>query len=187
MEEHRESPELSDEEVLSLSLESPSIFSVLVDRYEEAFLRKARSILKSEEDARDVVQETFVRIYIAGKRFKKVEGASFSSWGYKILLRQCFTLYQKKKKTWARETALDEELLAVIPDKEFSEMHEKFLLREEMLSFVSKLPESLRVVVRKFFFEEKSHKEIAQEEGFEEGVSRIRLHRAKQMLKKLIK
>lgn len=187
MEEPKGVAEFSDEEVLVLSLESPSIFSVLINRYEEVFLRKARSILKNEEDAQDAVQETFVRIYIAGKRFKKVEGASFSSWGYKILLRQCFTLYQKKKKTWARETTLDEELLAVIPDKEFSEMHEKFLLREEMLSFLSKLPASLRVVVQKFFFEEKSHKEIADEEGFDEGVSRIRLHRAKQLLKKIIK
>jgi DNA-directed RNA polymerase specialized sigma24 family protein len=48
--------EMPDAEVLALSRTDPEAFGELVDRYEEAFLRKARSILHSREDAEEVVQ-----------------------------------------------------------------------------------------------------------------------------------
>ena len=76
--------EAKDEEILALSQIEPDIFELIIARYESAFIRKAKSILTNDEDAQDVVQEAFVKIYVAGKRFKVVEGASFSSWGYKM-------------------------------------------------------------------------------------------------------
>ena len=54
----------SDEEILTISRSNPDAFAVLVARYEDAFLRKAKSILWSVEDAEEVVQDTFTRIYV---------------------------------------------------------------------------------------------------------------------------
>jgi DNA-directed RNA polymerase specialized sigma24 family protein len=51
--------EQSDEEVLQLSISRPSLFAILVRKYEDAFMRKARSIVHDEEAAEDIVQETF--------------------------------------------------------------------------------------------------------------------------------
>src|SRR4051812_11774825 len=90
--------ERSDEEVLLLSISHPSLFAVLVHKYEEAFLRKARSIVRDEEAAEDIVQETFTKIYLNAKKFKTVEGATFSSWGYRILINTALTHYARRKR-----------------------------------------------------------------------------------------
>jgi RNA polymerase sigma-70 factor, ECF subfamily len=88
----------SDEDVLRASIISPEVFEVLLERYEEAFLRKAKHIVYSHEDAQEVVQDTFTRIYIYADKFIPQTGASFSSWAYSILIHQCFTRYAKIKK-----------------------------------------------------------------------------------------
>src|SRR3989344_3827897 len=53
----KEWEELTDEEVLRLSQKEPDAFEVLVSRYEDAFLRKAKAILYAKEDAEEMVQD----------------------------------------------------------------------------------------------------------------------------------
>ena len=65
--------EQKDEVVLERSMEHPALFRILVDRYQDAFLRKAESIIHSREEAEDIVQETFTKIYFNARRFKTVE------------------------------------------------------------------------------------------------------------------
>ena len=93
---------LPDEEILAISLVSPSVFEILVDRYQSAFLRKAGSIVKRKEEAEDATQETFVKIYLNAKKFKKEKaGDSFKNWAYKILVNCAISRYGKlKKKCW---------------------------------------------------------------------------------------
>ncbi len=54
--------DLTDEEVLKRSQKEPWIYAVLLDRYQAAFLRKARSIVHNELDAEEVVQDAFTKI-----------------------------------------------------------------------------------------------------------------------------
>jgi len=89
---------LQDEEVLARSLKHPSLFALLVRKYEAPFLRKAESIIRSRETAEDIVQETFTKIYLNASKFKKQEGASFSSWGYRILINTALTHYARAKR-----------------------------------------------------------------------------------------
>ena len=67
--------EQADEEVLRRSIKKPAFFAVLIDRYEDAFLRKAESIVHNREEAEDIVQEAFAKIYQYAGRFVTVEGA----------------------------------------------------------------------------------------------------------------
>ncbi len=185
---HKELPdlkELPDEEVLALSLTNPDAFSTIVDRYQEAFIRKAKSILVNEEDAFDAVQETFVRIYSAAKRFKTQEGASFKSWGYRILVNQCFTLYQKRKRHSDKAAVLSDEHFELLPDKQGIESYEQKLNRDHILSLVSRLPVMLARIARLYFIEEKPQEEIAEIEGVSVGAVRARIHRAKKELEKI--
>ena len=102
--------ELTDQELLQLSLKRPAVFEVLVSRYEDAFLRKANSVLHNNEDSEDVVQETFTKIYLNAGRFQPQEGASFSSWAYKILINTCYTFHQKRKKIGGKRVYLEDEM-----------------------------------------------------------------------------
>ena len=99
---------LPDEEILAISLVSPSVFEILVDRYQSAFLRKAGSIVKRKEEAEDATQETFVKIYLNAKKFKKEKaGDSFKNWAYKILVNCAISRYGKLKKEMLASSPLD--------------------------------------------------------------------------------
>ena len=116
---------MEDEKVLVASLSHPSLFAVLVRKYEEPFLRKAMGIVRSPEEAEDIVQEAFTKIYLNASKFKKQEGASFSSWGYRILINTALTHYQKRKREGKVRAELDEEIWALIPDKNLRQFEKK--------------------------------------------------------------
>ena len=176
---------LSDAAVLALSLKKSHAFAEIVGRYERAFVRKALSILGNEDDAYDVVQETFVRIYAAASRYEEQAGASFKSWAYTILVNQCYTAYAKAKKRRTVSFEQEPELLEVIPDEAVAQEHESKLTREYVLRLVSKLPELLRRAVTLHFLEGKPQKEVAELEGVSNNVIRARIHRAKKELRKI--
>ena len=174
--------EASDEAVLRASESDPAVFAELVRRYEEAFMRKAVSILKNREDAEEVVQDAFTRIYLYASRYEPQLGASFSSWGYAILTRQCFTRYQKQKRERGRRTELDPELYERLPDT--ASFVEELTVQDEVLMALSRIPEAAERVLRLQFLEGKSQEEIAVLEGQSISAVKTRVHRAKKLFKK---
>lgn len=176
---------LSDEEILFRSIEKPDYFGEIVDRYQTALLRKANNMLRNEESAEDVVQETFVKIYANAGRFKEVPGATFKSWAYKILVNTCLTLLKKSKREREIFVALDPELAEVIADPIDLSNIDKKLSVDHLMSLVSRLSETLRRTVVWHTVDDLSYQEIAEKEGVTEGVVRARMHRAKKELKKI--
>ena len=174
-----------DEEILFESLRNPSLFEIIVDRYEQAFIRKAVSILRDKDAAQDVVQDTFVKIYIHAKKFRQDEGASFSSWAYKILLNNCFSVFKKIKRKRELFTAFDDELEAVIAD-EVTMITGSHFDTDYLISLFKRLPEALARVVYLYVAEGKSYKAIAEDEATSEGAIKVRMHRAKHELRKLV-
>ncbi|HEY0948465.1 MAG TPA: RNA polymerase sigma factor [Candidatus Paceibacterota bacterium] len=176
-----EATTMSDEDLLRACRRDPSLFSELVDRYEAPFLRKARSILRSPEDAEEVVQDAFTRIYLYADRYEKQEGATFSSWGYAILTRLAFTRYQKLKKHSARTLSLEPEEYERMPEE--GTFVEELSLKNEVLMALTKLPESASRVLRLQFLEGKTQEEIAEEEGSTVSAVKTRVHRAKKLFR----
>ncbi len=172
-----------DEEILALSIKQPSLFGIIVDRYEEAFIRKAVRIVHGQEEAEDIVQEAFTRIYMNAARFQPQEGASFKSWAYKILLNVTFTHYQKLKKGVASRVDLGPEFYEVLPDLQSQEF-EKESLRDYVASIISRIPDNLGHVLKRYFIDGVPQKEIADEEGVSVGAIKTRICRAKKEFKK---
>ncbi len=176
--------ERSDEELLALSASHPSLFALLVRRYEQPFLRKAQSIIKDQHEAEDIVQEAFTKIYINAAKFKVVEGAQFSSWAYRIVVNTALTHYAKKKKSWEREAQLDEEIWALIPDKNLKQFEKKELV-DLVASVLTRMPRPMAKALSSFFIDGKTQEEIAQEEGLSVGAVKTRVHRAKAEFKRI--
>ena len=174
----------SDEEILSLSLKTPSAFQVLVERYQAAFLRKAKSLVRLEEDAEDAVQDTFAKIYLNGSRFRVVAGASFKSWAYKILINTCFTLLKKRRREQDIVVEMEPEAYEAIPDRT-DNAGEMRLLLDEALSVLSRLPNAAADILEMYFVRGKSQQAIAQEKGISIGAVRTRIHRAKKEFEKI--
>ena len=179
-----EEKERSDEELLSASLVHPHLFALLVRKYEAPFLRKAEGIIKSREEAEDIVQETFTKIYLYGKKFVKQEGASFSSWAYRILINTSLTHYAKRKRKGEHVADLDPEIYEMLQDKNLRQL-EKKEVADELASILSRMPEGFARALTAHFIEGKSQGEIAKEEGLSIGAVKTRVHRAKKEFRKV--
>ena len=180
----KEIEEKSDEEILALSIEQPHLFAVLIDRYQAAFLRKAGTVIRGKEDAEDIVQETFTKIYLYAAKFQVQEGASFKSWGYKILMNTSFTHYKKKKRRIGATADLDPEFYEILPDLK-SRDFEKQEMTDYLISIFSRMPENLGRALRLHFIEGHPQAEVATMEGVSVGAIKTRIHRAKKEFKKV--
>lgn len=171
-----------DEKVLLASQGQPWLFTVLVDRYQEPFLRKAKSIVRNPLDAEEIVQDAFTKIYVYADKYEPQSGAKFSSWAYRILMNTAFTRYQKLVKEGQRFTAIDPEFEQFIgEEKEHSGFAEK---RDGVERILTRLPEHLAYVLRLHYLERWSQEDIATETGENVGTVKARIHRAKAAFRK---
>ncbi|MBI4136060.1 MAG: RNA polymerase sigma factor [Candidatus Vogelbacteria bacterium] len=177
---------ITDEEVLALSLKDPQEFKLIVDRYESAFLRKTRTILGQREEVQDVVAETFTKIYFSAGRFRVIPGANFRSWAYRILVNTAISYYNKLKTR--RGDLLTAELDPnLFPDERVAAVRAREEWRDYIASYFHRLPAAAAKILRQFFLEDRSQTEIALAEGISVAAVKTRLHRAKKEFKKSIR
>ena len=174
--------ELSDEEILYRSRSEPWLFSVLLDRHQDAFLRKAQSILHSPLDAEEVVQDAFTKMYLNIDRFEVREGARFTSWAYTIVINTALTRYMKRKRQGERVVALDPEYEQHVSDQVEHGVQKES--EDEIARVLLKLPGHFAAVLRMHYLERWSHKDIAQNLGTSVAAVKTRIHRAKAVFKK---
>ncbi|MDP3726610.1 MAG: RNA polymerase sigma factor [bacterium] len=171
-----------DEDILFLSVKKPAVFEVLINRYQTPFLNKVRSILGNREEVEDIVQETFVKIYLNAGRFKVQEGASFKSWGYKILINTTFSHYQKLKKEDGALLRVEKEVYESFPEKiEDTETY------DYVASILTRMPKQLGRALKLHFLDGMPQKEIAALEGISISAVKTRIYRAKREFKKVNK
>lgn len=176
---------LSDEEVLVRARKEPWMFAVLLERYQDAFLRRAERILHNRADAEEVVQDTFTKIYMHADTFTVTEGATFSSWAYRILFNTACTRYQKLIKEGKRFTSIDPEFEQFIGERRD---HSGFAEERDAIDRVlARLPGHFAHVLRLHYLERWSHKDIAHETGETVGTVKARIHRAKAAFRKAAK
>jgi len=175
---------LTDAEVLARSQGEPDLFAILVRRYEAALLRRARTILKSPEDAEEVVQDAFTKMYLYADKYHVREGASFSSWAYTILNRVAYTRYRAKSIERGKRAELLPEHYESLPDAR-AEFLEDLSIRNEVLAALAKLPEAAAKILRLQFIEGKTQEEIAQAEDLSIPAVKTRIHRAKKLFKEV--
>jgi len=174
--------DLTDEDILARCQAEPWLFAVLLERYQEAFIRKAKSIIHNELDAEEIVQDAFTKIYLNAHKFEIREGAKFSSWGYRILMNTSFTVYQKRVKEGQRFVNIDPEFEQLIGERaEHSGFAES---RDAIDRVLERLPGHFTKVLRLHYLERWSHKDIAEETGESVGTVKARIHRAKAAFRK---
>src|SRR5919109_448610 len=104
--EGRLSQETSDEALCRrIAAGDDAAFDVLVARHQGRAYRLAWSLLRDAEDARDLSQEAFLRVYRTAATFRGE--AKFSTWFYRILVNLC--LDHRRRGRWWRRLAGDRE------------------------------------------------------------------------------
>lgn len=175
---------LSDAELLAASRRDPALFAELVRRYEAPLLRRARFVLNSPEDAEEVVQDAFTKIYLYADRYQEQAGATFSSWAYTILNRVAYTKYSARRKERGARVELEPEHYESLPDNR-ADFLEDLSIRNEVLAALAKLPETASKILRLQFIEGKTQEEISRSENLSIPAVKTRVHRAKKLFKQV--
>lgn len=186
--------ELSDEALCGrVAGGDEAAFDLLVERYQQRAYRLAWSILRDDEEARDLSQEAFLRLFQAAGSFRG--RARFSTWFYRLLVNLC--LDHRRKHRWWHEvfsrqerpgndglSALDQQPAPAVDPVDT-------LGRERTLARVweaaARLSPQQRAVLALHVQEELSMSEVAGVMGCAEATARVHLHRALTALRVLVR
>jgi len=189
---------LGEAELLAaLQAGAPQAYELFVRTNVARIKAVAERYLRNEEDANDVVQETFLSAFKAIGRF---EGKSqLSTWLHRIAVNAALmklrTLERKGEETCEEE--LDELLPRFVglgahsaPQRAFGELPDEGLLRAETQFFVrqciDQLPDAYRTALLLRDIEGFENEEVARQLRITVNAAKIRIHRARQALRTLL-
>ncbi|MBK5224530.1 MAG: RNA polymerase sigma factor [Acidimicrobiia bacterium] len=134
-----------------------------------------------EEDARDVVQETYLRAFRGLARFRG--DAQFSTWLYRITANCANTLLTRRARHRHDELSDDAPVIDERPENHPQARAENEALRHRLRHAIERLPPRLRAVVVLRDVYDLPHEAIATELGITETAAKVRLHRARRRLR----
>ena len=138
-----------------------------------------------DEDVRDVLQESFIKIFSSIDKFCYKGDGSLKAWMSKIAVNESLTLLNKKEKLAIVQYGSD--IPDTIDDNDDDEGPDTGEIPVRAIqAMIRKLPTGYRTVFNLYVFEGKSHKEIAEMLNLKESSSASQLHRAKALLAKMI-
>jgi RNA polymerase sigma-70 factor (ECF subfamily) len=157
----------------------------LVRRYQNYVYRLCYLVMRNEQDAEDMTQETFIRAFRALPRFEIREGTSFEAWLYRIAVNRCRSRMRRK---WYQVLPWPNPApqLAANLDAQPEQAVMQGERRNEVLEAVNSLGEKHRLVVILRYYAGFTNEEIAQTLKIPSGTVRSRLHTARQRLRKLL-
>jgi RNA polymerase sigma-70 factor (ECF subfamily) len=166
-------------------------FRVLVERYQGRAYRLARRVLRDDEQAKDAVQEAFLKVYASLRRF---EGrSSFYTWLYRLVLNLCLDMRRRDRSDrhveWddaRRYEATDALPTPAAADFAPSDALLRKELRERLADAVAQLPDAARETLLLREVEGLSYAEIAEALGVPKGTVMSRLHYARKRVQNLL-
>jgi RNA polymerase sigma-70 factor (ECF subfamily) len=135
----------------------------------------------NEEDARDVVQDAYLRAYKGLKRFRG--DASFSTWLYRITANCASTYLSKRSRDRHEELTDDDTLVDDRPEIDPELRADSAAERRQLTAALATLSPDMRAVVVLRDVYDLPHEAIAAELGITEGAAKVRLHRARRRLR----
>lgn len=178
--------EKKDEEIARLVQRGQvEVFQVLIERYDPKMTRYAKRFLFIGDDAKDLVQEVFIKAYVNIQSFDV--SRRFSPWLYRIAHNEFVNAIKKRQKERENVSLFDfDNLFPHLFAKETAdgEMEQKEI-RDVLDGSLNKLKPKYREPLVLYYFEEMDYKAIADILHISVSTVGVRLQRGKAMLKKL--
>ena len=182
---------LADAEMLArIAAGDMAAFEMLMRRYNRPLYRTARSIVRDDADAEDVLQEAYLLIF---RNLGKFRGeASLSTWLTRIVVNEAIARSRKNGRTaeiirFASEPELDEApaeaLMRGLETEQPEQVAERGQLRRLIEKRIDDLPEAFRIVFVLRALEELSVEETAACLNIPDATVRTRYFRAKSLLR----
>jgi RNA polymerase sigma-70 factor (ECF subfamily) len=177
---------LKDEEIIvEIKKGKKEYFEILIIRYKDKLARYAKKFLLDKFDTDDLIQDVFIKSYINLESFD--ESRRFSPWIYRIAHNEF--LNKVKKKLTEKLLPIDFDTFFPHPEaKERSDKSTEDFLNENILnSYLEKLDAKYREILVLYFYEDMDYKDIAEVLSIPVSTVGVRISRAKEKLKLLIK
>ncbi|PIT87076.1 MAG: hypothetical protein COU31_04870 [Candidatus Magasanikbacteria bacterium CG10_big_fil_rev_8_21_14_0_10_40_10] len=170
---------LSDEEIVEkVRSKNQELYSIIVERYQNKLLRYANNLIKDEDKASDVIQDSFIKAFINLNGFDVKK--KFSSWIYRIVHNEAINIAKKYQKE-----------LPILDDFDFQSnesIEDNFVQKETALKVkkcLGEMPLLYSEPLALFYIDEKSYEEIGNILRLPMGTVATRISRAKILMKKI--
>jgi RNA polymerase sigma factor (sigma-70 family) len=181
MVEQRDTP--SDEDLMAAYMDGDAAaFRTLFDRHAPVLYRLARRRLSSNDDARDVVQQTLLQVHRARHDFRR--GSRLRPWLFTIAMNLIREHYRRHSRR--REQPLDSAPLAAEPATEPEDAERVRERSARVRAALASLPEAQREVIELHWFEDSPYDEIAMIVGASVAAVRVRAHRGYERLRQIL-
>ncbi len=171
--------------------EEPGSFEAFVDRFGDRIYGFGVRMCGEREDARDVAQDTLLQAYLSLKKLR--HPGALRSWVYRVVSNACLMKRRKGDYQTNREIPLDdlmpeagEDFSQAIPDPSRGADEELVLseTREAVRTAIDALPPHYRVIIMLRDMEHFSTRETAEMLDLPESTVKMRLHRARLMVRR---
>ena len=160
-------------------------FAVLVDRYKDLVFTLALRMLKNREEAEEVSQDVFIKVYKSLSKFKG--DSKFSTWIYRITYNSCLDTLKKYKQEY-QMIPIDDytEHQVMIIDNAFDALVEKEQ-KQAIEDCLHRLPSKDSFLLTLYYFEEQSLDEISKILGLTANNAKVKLFRSRKKLTSILK
>ena len=153
--------DINDNEILSLLLDQATSergFRLLMEKYQERLYWHVRRMVFEHEDANDVIQNAFIKVFRGIHNFKGK--SKMYTWLYRIATNEAITFLNKKNR---KSTAsIDDEASHLANQLQADEYFDGDEVQRRLQIALSQLPEKQRIVFNMRYYEEMSYKEISE-------------------------
>ena len=176
----------NDQDLIAKVLDGDTnAFSVLVNRYKDLVFSLSLKMLKNREEAEEISQDAFIKVYKSLHKFKG--DSKFSTWIYKVVYNSCLDRLKQYKKNYA-----------LVPIDEFNENQVKTLdnafdalvsqdRKNAIQACLNKLPSEDSFLLTLYYFEEQSLEEISKIVGLTANNVKVKLFRGRKKLATILK
>lgn len=173
-----------DEEIILLMQEKRSQergLRMMMEVYQSKLYWHIRRLISDEDAAKDVLQETFIKVYQNFLQFKK--DSQLYTWLYRIATNEALQYLNKNNKLKKVEGDAEVYLENQVADEKFKDADEIQKLLEEA---VQKLPEKQRLVFNLRYYDDLPYEEISQILDMSVGTLKTNYHYAKDKIEQYI-
>lgn len=163
---------MTDQEILALANHPDTRekgFRLLVDTYQQRLYQVIRSRVNNHDDADDILQNTFLKVFRHLERFE--QRAELFTWMYRIACNETINFIKLNNRHRTEELTTHADIYAE-PDTDIRH------LESYLETVVSTLPERQQMVFRMRYYDELSYKEIASLLDLTEGALKASFHHA---------
>lgn len=164
--------ESSKIEAVNFNILDKAYFVELIQENKVSLYRLSKNIIRNEADIQDAISETIIKAYMNIHKLKSID--SFKPWVMKILVNECYSIINKRKKL-----ELTDDFAAF--EGSYEDKNE-----DNLISYINQLEDEFKSVVILFYYDDISIRDISRVLNISEGTVKSRLSRAKAKLKVMI-